>query len=76
MIFLTYVGYQKGDVKKLLAPLDGDLKFCGVKVEDLSEDGTGEAYDYTDYPYLMITDFSTSNAINIFSSGVCVEVCP
>jgi hypothetical protein len=75
MLFLAYMGFQKGDINKLLAPLDGDLKFCGVKV-DLDEDGSGEAYDYTEFPKLMITDWSSVNVLDIFSSGVCVEHCP
>jgi hypothetical protein len=29
MIFLTKMGLDKGNIQKLLAPLDGDLNFCG-----------------------------------------------
>jgi hypothetical protein len=30
MIFLTKMGLDKGNIQKLLAPLDGDLNFCGL----------------------------------------------
>lgn len=45
MGYCTMYGYKHGNVKKLLAPLDGDNKFCGV------DSG------YEDYPKLYITDF-------------------
>ena len=62
MGYLTVMGYQKGDLPKLLAPLDGDLKFCGI--------------DYEGYPYLLITDFASTNINQIFGSGICVSECP
>ena len=64
MGYLTYVGYTEGDVKKLLAPLDGDNNFCGVS-EGLE-----------DYPKLYITDFTVGGINAIFDSAVCVSKCP
>ena len=56
MLFLTFHGFKNGDIKKLLAPLDGDDRFCGTKYEP-KEGQDVEAYDLTEYPKLMITDF-------------------
>lgn len=78
MIYLTSLGLKKGDVNKLLSPIDGDNRFCGVNhqlPEGESEDGF-DAYDYSHYRKLMITDFSSANVASIFSSGVCVKECP
>jgi hypothetical protein len=30
MMFLSFRGFQIGNVKKLTAPIDGDLRFCGI----------------------------------------------
>ena len=57
MLYLTWLGLQKGDIKKLLAPLDGDGRFCGINGTD--PDGT--SYDYTDFPKLAISDFSLND---------------
>jgi hypothetical protein len=74
MGFLTYKGFHEGDVKKLLAPLDGDHKFCGIR---LVNNETGEEeYDYSEYGKLYITDFETVNVNSIFGSAVCVKECP
>ena len=42
----TVFGYTHGDPNKLVSPIDGDGKICGVT------DG------YQDYPYLFIGDIS------------------
>jgi len=46
MGFLTYKGFHEGDVQKLLAPLDGDYKFCGITP------------GYEHFKMLYITDFA------------------
>lgn len=73
MGFLTYKGFHEGDVKKLLAPLDGDHRFCGIKM--VNEAGDVE-YDLTGYDKLYITDFEHLDVNSIFSSAVCVKECP
>lgn len=45
MIFITIYGFAHGNIKKLLAPIDGNNNFCG--------DG-----DYKDYPNLYIGDLT------------------
>jgi hypothetical protein len=57
-------GFKHGQISKLLAPLDGDNKFCGVDV------------GYELYPHLVLTDFAESSAKAIFKSGVCSKACP
>jgi solute carrier family 44 protein 1 (choline transporter-like protein)/choline transporter-like protein 2/4/5 len=69
MIFLTNMGLQKGNIDKLLAPIDGDFKFCGIANET-------EGYNYTEFPQLLITDWTTENVFNVFKSAVCVNQCP
>jgi len=66
MIYLTSYGFKNGNLSKLLAPLDGDLNFCGEG-------------DHADHPKLLITDWSTTNIFEIFGkdgSGICVKECP
>jgi hypothetical protein len=69
MGFLTFYGQKNGDVSMLLAPLDGDLNFCGE-----SRIPYGGA-DMTGFPKLYITSF-TGGLKEIFGSAVCVEECP
>lgn len=78
MIYLTSLGLKKGDINKLLSPLDGDKKFCGLnnQLPEGETDDSFVAYDYSDYPKLMLTDLSSPNVLNIFSKGVCVKECP
>lgn len=57
MVYLTSLGMKKGDLTKLMAPIDGDDRFCGLNhalPEGESDDGF-DAYDYTEFPKLMIT---------------------
>lgn len=75
MIYLTKFGLENGNVKKLLAPIDGGLSFCGWKNESRIE-SAGGPYDYSEYPKLLITDFGSTNLGTIFDSGVCVKECP
>jgi hypothetical protein len=64
MVYVTIIANKEGDLKKLIAPLDGDNSFCGVT------DATLE------YPNLFITDFTKSSVTDIFDSAVCVKECP
>lgn len=53
MVFLTYLGFTKGDVQKLMAPVAkfGDTRqLCGFKNET-------ENYDNTLYPKMIITNW-------------------
>lgn len=64
MGYLTLYAHKHGNVKKLMAPLDGDNKFCGVTP------------GYEKYDHLYITDFSSHSVNDIFESGICVKHCP
>lgn len=77
MGFLTVYGFIHGDVTKLLAPLDGNNQFCGIKNGD-KPDG-----DLVDYPNLYIGDLtsavvkaSSGDTGGAFSTAVCVKICP
>jgi hypothetical protein len=49
---------------RLLAPLDGNNRFCGIDAE------------VKDFPRLYITDLSFGKPSDIFKSAVCVKACP
>jgi len=75
MGFCTFYGFVHGDVKKLLAPLDGNNHFCGI------DNGVG--YNYTDYPLAYIGNLknavtgSTFGGIaEVADTFVCVKSCP
>lgn len=69
MIFITIYGFSNGDIKKLLAPIDGKGNFCGIG-------------DLKDYPNLYIgnlLDATASAALDpggAFGTAVCVKECP
>lgn len=82
MGFMSVYGFIHGNVNKLLAPIDGNNQFCGVK----NDDGSG---DLTDYPYLYIGNLNAAvasaaegaalgsdNFHKAFATGVCVKTCP
>jgi choline transporter-like protein 2/4/5 len=66
MAILTGYGYANGDPDKLISPIDGDGKICGVTP------------GYEDYQYLFIADIAqaANPATSIFDYGVCVKECP
>jgi hypothetical protein len=43
MSVFSYIGFRDGDFDYLIAPIDKDLKFCGIKTKD---------YDNEKFPYL------------------------
>ena len=59
--FIFLQGWNYGDPKKLLAPLDSDGNFCGVDP------------GLVDYKYLYFDDISVTNWLPF---AVCVESCP
>lgn len=63
MGFVSYFGFENGDPKKLVSPLDSDGYFCGLS--------TG----YTDYPYLYYA-IEEDTIVNWSSYAVCVSSCP
>ena len=73
--YLTNLGFTEGSVTKLVAPLDGELSFCGWKNDSRSAEDGGP-YDYTEYSKLLITDWGSTDPYGIFASGVCVKECP
>lgn len=56
MGFMTVYGFIKGDVDKLLAPLDGAGNFCGV------------TKGYKNYPYLYIANLMPTSTVNEVNS--------
>jgi len=72
MAYLTWMGYNAGELPKLLAPINGDFTLCGWKNETNPE----KSYDNMDYPNLLITDWSSPIPSSIFASSVCVKKCP
>lgn len=58
LAFVVLYGYQNGNPKKLLAPLDADGHFCGIDV------------GYEDYKLLYFAKIDTSNW---FPSAVCAK---
>lgn len=71
MLYLTFLGYKAGEINKLLAPVDGDFNLCGWYNET-----AGHVYNNTDYPKLLITDWSNPTPSVLFESSVCVKECP
>ena len=63
MLFLGIDGLLKGNPKKLLSPLDGDNKFCGIDK------------GYLEYDKLFIP-LEEANIANLFKGSVCVRECP
>jgi hypothetical protein len=64
MGYVTFVGFKEGDINKLVAPLDGEFKFCGIDK------------GYEEYKFLYIADFTQETVNGLFDSGVCVKQCP
>lgn len=64
MIILVVYSCIKGNLKDLIAPVDGDLKMCGASP------------GYEDFKYLYITKLEDKSIKEIFSTGVCVHECP
>lgn len=65
MVGLSFYGYTKGNIYKLIGGLDGDNHFCG------GEPG------YEAYNKLYLTNLGASNDANVlFKYGVCVKQCP
>jgi hypothetical protein len=64
MGYVTLTGFREGDIQRLIAPIDGEFKFCGI------EEG------YEEYKNLYIADFTQTTVDGIFGSAVCVKVCP
>jgi hypothetical protein len=75
LCYLTNLGFTEGSVAKLVAPIDGDLSFCGWKNATRAAE-SGGPYDYTEYPKLLITDWGVVDPFSIFASSVCVRECP
>jgi hypothetical protein len=65
------MGYSKGEMPKLLAPINGDFTLCGWKNESAVI-----PYDNMEFPNLLITDWSNPMPTSIFASSVCVKKCP
>lgn len=60
LIYFTYMAFTNGNIKYILGPADADGQTCGVKERlfDVQLEDT-EPSDLTEYPYLLITDFSS-----------------
>jgi len=55
MVYCCFVGYTKGNLVKIIAPIDRDYNFCGVNHAD--KDGTLVGAQFEKYPYLYFPDF-------------------
>lgn len=64
MVGLTFYSYKHGNVKRLLAPVDGALQICGY------------APEYEGYDKLYLTDLDQADLAGLFKYGVCVKSCP
>lgn len=62
MVFCAIYGNKHGNLPKLLAPLDGDDRFCGFK----SVTKTGAVYDFTGYNKLFLADLSFGDPRALF----------
>jgi len=63
MVVATDYGLENGNIQKLLAPIDGQGKFCGITP------------GYEDHKYLYLRNL-VGNPIKIFLGAVCVKECP
>jgi hypothetical protein len=68
MLGLGAYGYFKGNVKKLLAPLDGNNLFCGY--------GETEGIGYDNFPNLYIAMPADQTTNDFFTYSICVKACP
>lgn len=64
MGYCTQMGYNEGQIGKLMAPLDADNKFCGF------------SQGYEEYKFLYFTDMDQISLEDIFNGAVCVKACP
>ena len=66
MGYCAAYGFMNGNPDKLLSPIDGDNKICGV------------TKGYEDYPYLFVADINEAlkDSTNMFRYGSCVKACP
>lgn len=74
---MSVYGFIHGDVRKLLAPIDGNKQFCGIKNGDTANG------DLVGYDKLYIGNLleaaggaSLGDYSGAFASGVCVKTCP
>jgi len=63
MGFATKFGLENGKIYKLLAPIDGGSKFCGITP------------GYEEYKYLYLRNLM-GNPVSVFKNSVCVKECP
>ena len=64
MIGLTAYSYNNGNVKRLLAPVDGALQICGF------------SEGFEEYDKLYVTNLDHTDMSDLFKTGVCVKSCP
>ena len=66
MGYCSVFGMMNGHPDKLLSPIGGDGKICGVSP------------GYEDYPYLYVGDITKAlkDSQRMFKWGVCVKKCP
>lgn len=65
MVGLAFNGFKNGDIKKLTAPIDGDLEFCGLS--GTKTEGYGKLY---------MANLEEKDLKRIFNYAVCVKECP
>lgn len=67
LVFIVLYSITYGKLRDLVAPVDADLKMCGID-EPVKE-----------YTYLYLDDINAAaenNVIGFLNSGICVKTCP
>lgn len=72
MLGCTIYGIREGDVPKMMAPYDKNIRFCGIKI--------GNDSSYVAYPKLYFHNLEApankNFANSLFSNAYCVKKCP
>ena len=65
MLYVSFYGMTNGNIRKLMAPLDRNHKFCGFD-------------EYRDYPNLYVAhgNFTSKSIEEMFNTAICVWSCP
>lgn len=79
MAYCCFVGYTKGDLAKIIAPIDRNGNFCGVNHEDKDGNKVGaqfEAYPFLYFPQFHSGDGGAESFRGIHKTSFCVKDCP
>ena len=65
VLYMSILGYVKGNPDEMLAPVSGGNQICGY--------GVATGFDYLYIPNIAA---AAANPTNLFLYGVCIEKCP